>query len=605
VSTLARLYPFLKPAVPRLIAGMLCALAASLCALAIPQVLEWAVNEPLLGSVESGETSGMWLAVALVAGLGILEAGLIAARRHLILVPGTKVEARLRMSLFTHLQDLPVAFHDQWPGGQLLSRSMSDLSMLRRFLSFGVVMLVVNASTIMVGGVLMVQLGGPLGAVYLFGALPVIYLSYRFSRKFRHISRLSQDQAGDLATTVEESVHGIRVLKAFGRGREAYRSFSAQADELRGTEMRKARAMSAFSFAITSIPEVVIGGCVIGGLWLYSQDQITVGALVAFFATAAVINGPVEQLGELMAMSLTAKTAVDRYFEVKDAPNVVQDPQEAVEVIEPKGEITFDQARFHFADAPLVEPVPGRPGQPTEAARAEVLAGVNLQVRAGETMALVGLTGSGKTTMAALVPRLYDLTGGALRIDGVDVREMSRAHLRTMVSIAFEDATLFSASVRENVLLGAPEGQDTEADLDRAMMIAQADFARNLPHGVDTVIGEEGLSLSGGQRQRLALARAVAARPSVLVLDDPLSALDVTTEEIVTEHLRAELAETTVLIVAHRPSTVALADRVAVLRNGQIDAVGTHSDLLATEAHYRFVITTLEADEAYERERGQ
>ncbi|HLS12992.1 MAG TPA: ABC transporter ATP-binding protein, partial [Beutenbergiaceae bacterium] len=348
-----------------------------------------------------------------------------------------------------------------------------------------------------------------------------------------------------------------------------------------------------------------IGGCVIGGLWLYSQDQITVGALVAFFATAAVINGPVEQLGELMAMSLTAKTAVDRYFEVKDAPNVVQDPQEAVEVIEPKGEITFDQARFHFADAPLVEPVPGRPGQPTEAARAEVLAGVNLQVRAGETMALVGLTGSGKTTMAALVPRLYDLTGGALRIDGVDVREMSRAHLRTMVSIAFEDATLFSASVRENVLLGAPEGQDTEADLDRAMMIAQADFARNLPHGVDTVIGEEGLSLSGGQRQRLALARAVAARPSVLVLDDPLSALDVTTEEIVTEHLRAELAETTVLIVAHRPSTVALADRVAVLRNGQIDAVGTHSDLLATEAHYRFVITTLEADEAYERERGQ
>ncbi|HLS13596.1 MAG TPA: ABC transporter transmembrane domain-containing protein, partial [Beutenbergiaceae bacterium] len=226
MSTLARLYPFLKPAVPRLIAGMLCALAASLCALAIPQVLEWAVNEPLLGSVESGETSGMWLAVALVAGLGILEAGLIAARRHLILVPGTKVEARLRMSLFTHLQDLPVAFHDQWPGGQLLSRSMSDLSMLRRFLSFGVVMLVVNASTIMVGGVLMVQLGGPLGAVYLFGALPVIYLSYRFSRKFRHISRLSQDQAGDLATTVEESVHGIRVLKAFGRGREAYRSFS-------------------------------------------------------------------------------------------------------------------------------------------------------------------------------------------------------------------------------------------------------------------------------------------------------------------------------------------------------------------------------------------
>lgn len=602
MATLARLYPFLKPAVPRIVAGMVCALAASLCALAIPQVLEWAVNEPLLGSVASGETSGVWIAVALVGALGILEAGLIAARRHLILVPGTKVEASLRMSLFTHLQDLPVAFHDQWPGGQLLSRSMSDLSMLRRFLSFGVVMLVVNTSTILVGGVLMVQLGGPLGAAFLAGAVPVVYLSYRFSRQFRHISRLSQDQAGDLATTVEESVHGIRVLKAFGRGREAYHSFSAQADELRGTEMRKARAMSALSFAITAIPEVVLGGCIVGGIWLVSQEQMSVGALVAFFATAAVVNGPVEQLGELLAMSLTAKTAVDRYFEVKDTPNEVSDPEQEREVTDQRGAITFAGVRFHYADAPLVDPVPGRPGQPTEAARAEILTGIDLEVRAGETMALVGLTGSGKTTMSALVPRLYDVTGGALMIDGVDVRTMSREHLRTMISIAFEDATLFSASVRENVLLGAPPGQDREEDMDRALTVAQADFVRNLPHGVDTVIGEEGLSLSGGQRQRLALARAVAARPTVLVLDDPLSALDVTTEEAVTAQLRAELAETTVLIVAHRPSTVALADRVAVLRNGRIGAIGTHSDLLATDAHYRFVISTLEADEAYERE---
>ena len=606
LATLARLLPFLKPALPRLIAGMLCALGASLAALMVPQVLEWAVNEPLLGSVESGETSGVWIAVAMVAGLGVLEAVLIALRRWFILVPGTRVEADLRMSLFTHLQDLPVGFHDQWAGGQLLSRSMTDLGTLRRFLSFGVVMLVVNATTIAVGTYLMINLGGVLGVVFLLGALPVIYLSFRFSRQFRHIARLSQDQAGDLATTVEESVHGIRVLKAFGRAREAYHSFSAEADELRRTEIRKARAMSAFSFAITTIPEVVLGITVLIGIWLVTNGNVSVGALVAFFATAAIMAGPVEQVGELMAMSLTAKTAVDRYFEVLDTPNSVTDPAKPKKISNPRGQVRFDGVRFHFPDAPLVQPVPqGRPDQPVESAREEVLAGIDLQIRAGETMALVGLTGSGKTTMVSLVPRLYDVTGGAVRIDGVDVRDMTRHHLRTLVSIAFEDSTLFSASVRENVLMGAPQGQDTDADLDRALTVAQAQFAYHLPEGVDTVIGEEGLSLSGGQRQRLALARAVAARPTVLVLDDPLSALDVSTEEAVTSHLRVELQETTTLIVAHRPSTVALADRVAVLQEGRIVGVGTHSELLADNEHYRFVISSLVADEQYQREQEE
>jgi len=606
LATLARLFPFLKPALPRLIAGMLCALGASLAALMVPQVLEWAVNEPLLGSVESGETSGVWIAVAMVAGLGVLEAVLIALRRWFILVPGTRVEADLRMSLFTHLQDLPVGFHDQWAGGQLLSRSMTDLGTLRRFLSFGVVMLVVNATTIAVGTYLMINLGGVLGVVFLLGALPVIYLSFRFSRQFRHIARLSQDQAGDLATTVEESVHGIRVLKAFGRAREAYHSFSAEADELRRTEIRKARAMSAFSFAITTIPEVVLGITVLIGIWLVTNGNVSVGALVAFFATAAIMAGPVEQVGELMAMSLTAKTAVDRYFEVLDTPNSVTDPAKPKKISNPRGQVRFDGVRFHFPDAPLVQPVPqGRPDQPVESAREEVLAGIDLQIRAGETMALVGLTGSGKTTMVSLVPRLYDVTGGAVRIDGVDVRDMTRHHLRTLVSIAFEDSTLFSASVRENVLMGAPQGQDTDADLDRALTVAQAQFAYHLPEGVDTVIGEEGLSLSGGQRQRLALARAVAARPTVLVLDDPLSALDVSTEEAVTSHLRVELQETTTLIVAHRPSTVALADRVAVLQEGKIVGVGTHSELLADNEHYRFVISSLVADEQYQREQEE
>jgi len=604
IATLARLLPFVRPALPRMGAGMLAALGAGLCALAIPQVLESLVNGPLAGAAESGDARGLWTAVGAVLGLGLLEALFVFARRRFILTPTTHVEAQMRTSLFRHLQDLPLAFHDQWPGGQLLSRSMSDLSMLRRWMAFGIVMLVVNLVTVSVGVGLMVATAGPLGWVYLAGAIPMSFLSFRFSRRFRRISRQSQDQAGDLATTVEESVHGIRVLKAYGRGPEAYRSFSAQADQLRRTEMNKARQMSAFTFSIITIPELVLGACVLWGIWLVTQGDLTVGAIVAFFATAAVINGPVEQLGHLLSMSLNAKTAVDRYFEVLDSPNLVADPEEPVEIAEPRGEVRFEGVRFHYPDAPPADLVRAHSQVPHEAPRAEVLCGVDLTVRPGETLALVGLTGSGKTTMAALVPRLFDVTAGAVLLDGVDVRRMTRHHLRTHVAIAFEDATLFSASVRENVLLGAPPDASGDDDLERALEIAQAGFVHNLPDGVETTIGEEGLSLSGGQRQRLALARAIAARPRVLVLDDPLSALDVETEEAVTARLREELADTTVIVVAHRPSTVALADRVAVLQDGKVTGVGTHSELLADHLHYRFVISSLIEDEEFDRARG-
>lgn len=604
IATFLRLLPFVRPALPRIGIGMLCALGAGLCALAIPQVLESLVDGPLAGAATSGDTRGLWFAIGAVLGLGLLEVFFVFMRRRLILTPTTYVEWGMRTTLFKHLQDLPLAFHDQWPGGQLLSRAMTDLNMLRRWMAFGIVMLVVNLATVTVGIALMVNTAGPLGWVYLLGAIPMGILSFRFSRRFRRIARLSQDQAGDLATTVEESVHGIRVLKAFGRGPEAYRSFSSQAGELRNTEMNKARQMSVFTFSIISIPEAVLGACVVWGIWMVTQGDLTVGALGAFFATAAVINGPVEQLGQLLSMSLTAKTSVDRYFEVLDSENTVADPAKPVVLDEVRGEIRFDAVRFHYPDAPPIDMVPAPTHVPHEAPREEVLCGVDLTIQAGETMALVGLTGSGKTTMAALVPRLFDVTSGAVLLDGVDIRAMTRDYLRTQVAIAFEDATLFSATVRENVLLGAPADARTDADLERALEIAQATFVHKLPHGIETTIGEEGLSLSGGQRQRLALARAVAARPRVLVLDDPLSALDVETEEAVTVRLRQELADTTVLVVAHRPSTVALADRVAVLQDGRVTGVGPHSELLVKHLHYRFVISSLIEDEEFDRARG-
>lgn len=584
VSALARLYPFARPALPRLVAGMVAALCASLAALAIPRVLERVVNGPLAAGAAEHDTGALAGAVALVAGLGLLEAMFIAVRRGFVMLPGTHVEARMRDALYRHLLELPVAFHDRWAGGQLLSRSMSDLGLLRRWLVFGLPTLVVSTTTILVGVSILIVTGGVLGLVYLAGAIPVTVIAFRFSRRFRAISRLSQDQSGDLATTVEESVHGIRVLKAFGRGRDALDAFTDQADRLRRTEMAKASTQSTVTSALTAIPELTLGVALVVGVVQAANGQISVGALVAFFATAAVVNTPVVDLGMTLSMTLNARTAVDRYFEVLDTPNTLTDPAAPTHLDSPRGDVELRDVTFRYDDAPDA-----------------VLDHVDLTLPAGTTTALVGLTGSGKSTLAMLVPRLYDVTDGSVLLDDVDVRDLARHELRTHVAVAFEDSTLFSASVRDNVLLGAPEGLDPparEALLAEALDVAQAAFVHDLPHGVDTTIGEEGLSLSGGQRQRLALARAIAARPRVLVLDDPLSALDVATEEAVEKRLRQVLAGTTSLVVAHRPSTVALADRVAVLQDGRITAVGTHHDLLTHDPHYRHVISNLEADAA-------
>ncbi|MCL1870677.1 MAG: ABC transporter ATP-binding protein/permease [Promicromonosporaceae bacterium] len=576
--------PFVRPALPRVIAGMVSALGASLAALGIPRVLQHLVDGPLAQGARTGDTAALWGAMGLVLLLGLAEAGLILVRRSLVMLPGTNIESSMRMVLFRHLQDLPVAFHDRWAGGQLLSRSMSDLGLLRRWIVFGLLQLVVSFATVIIGVGVLAATTGWLGFVYLVGAIPVTVLAFRFSRRYRTISRRSQDQAGDLATRVEESVHGIRVLKAFGRGRDALATFTGEAEKLRTTELAKARAQAQVNVALTLIPELTLAVCLAIGAWQASQGTITVGALTAFFATAAVINGPVVDLGMTLSMTLNARTAVDRFFDVITTANPLTDPEDPITPADPHGHVVLRDVTFRYDDA-----------------KDPVLEHVDLDLPVGTTTALVGLTGSGKSTLAMLIPRLYDVTGGTVEIDGVDVRRMTRADVRRNVAVAFEDPTLFSASVRENVLLGvddATPGALKEELLAEALDVAQAHFAANLPQGVETRIGEEGLSLSGGQRQRLALARAIAARPKVLVLDDPLSALDVTTEEAVTARLREVLHGTTTLVIAHRPSTVALADRVAVLQDGRITAVGTHSDLLATDPHYRYVISSLEGDAA-------
>lgn len=589
-ASIRRLFPYVRSAIPPLTGGLLSALGASLAALAIPHVLQYVVDGPLTRGVATHDRTGLVWSVVLVLAFGLAEVGLVALRRNLVMFPGTRVEHTMRMAMFRHLQDLPAAFHDTWPGGQLLSRVMGDLGLLRRWLVFGLLQLVLNVCTIAVGVGVLVATAGWLGLVYLAGALPVVVIVYRFSRRYRVISRRSQEQSGDLATTVEESVHGIRVLKAFGRGHDALHSFTGQADTLRRTELHKASVDARLMAALTLIPEVTLGVCLVLGVGLAGTGGMTVGDLVLFFATTAVINGPVVDLGMSLSMTINARSAVDRYFEVMETTPGLTDPEHPVAL--PAGR----RADVALRDVSFAYPGAGQGSRP-------VLERVDLDLPAGTTTALVGLTGSGKSTLAMLVPRIYDVTGGQVLLDGVDVRDVTRHDLRGHVAVAFEDPTLFSASVRDNVLLGVPEsgpGAVGEAErtrrLHEALEVAQAGFVHDLPDGTETRIGEEGLSLSGGQRQRLALARAIAARPRVLVLDDPLSALDVTTEEAVTQRLADVLRGTTTLVIAHRPSTVALADRVAVLENGRITAVGPHSELLATNAHYRHVISSLEED---------
>jgi ATP-binding cassette subfamily B protein len=589
--TLLRLYPYAKPALPRLGLGMLAALFASLMALAIPQVLQQLVD----GALSQGDTAPIWPAVLTVLGLGVLEAGMIALRRWFVLVPGTHIESRMRNALYARLQDLPVTFHDRWPSGQLLSRAISDLNMIRRWISFGLVLLVVNFLTILAGAVILISMNWILGLIFLVCSIPIWIYGYVFEEKYSVIARRSQDQSGDLATAVEESVHGIRVLKAFGRGSFALKSFASQAEELRGTEIEKARAIAGIWLWLLLVPDVAFALCLVSGVWLTSQGQLSVGELVAFFATATVLRFPVESIGFLLSMTFDTRTATDRFFDILDTPNTITDPPRPVTITTPRGRLAFENVHFRYADSPERFP--------------DLLDGVDLVLEPGETMALVGLTGSGKSTLTALTTRLYDVTDGSVTLDGVDVRALRREELRRHIAMAFEDATLFSASVRDNVLLGRPEfserSPEADAVLAEALEIAQAGFVHALPDGVDTLVGEEGMSLSGGQRQRVALARAVAAAPAVLVLDDPLSALDVNTESLVEAALRRVLVKTTALIVAHRPSTVMLADRVALLEDGRITAVGTHSELLATSPHYTFVISSLEDEERRESHRAE
>ncbi|MGW2769394.1 ABC transporter ATP-binding protein [Streptomyces sp. NPDC001275] len=599
VRSLLRLWPYVRPVRVRLFTAAFIAVVASCVGLVIPLVLKWMVDGP----IADRDPRGVWLGALYLLLLGVGEALLFGLRRWLVARPLSNVEAEMRADLFRHLQRLPVAFHDRWASGQLLSRGTTDLMLLRMFLAFPLTFLLVNGVTILVGVVIMLMQDWTLGLVMLAPAVPLIALSAVFEKRYAHVARLAQDQVGDLTTVVEESVLGIRVIKGFGRHRSQARAFRDLSRTLRGTELRKARLLAAIWAVIMTLPEVAIGATLVVGAVQVASGGLSAGTLVAFLSTALALRWPVESIGFLLAMSQEAATATERYFEVMDEEPESGEPSvRGARTPGPGGGsrgpaspdparegLRFDNVRFRYPDAP-----PGsRP----------LLDRIDLHIRPGESMALVGATGSGKTTLTALVPRLHEVTSGRITLDGEDITAMSREELRSLVAVAFEEPTLFSASVGDNVLMGA-DGSAGDAELDRALSVAQAGFAHTLPQGTATQVGEQGLSLSGGQRQRLALARAVVGRPRFLILDDPLSALDVHTEAAVEAALRQVLADTTALIVAHRPSTVLLADRVALLSGGRITAVGTHHELLRANAEYAHLMSGGRSPEEPEEQQG-
>src|SRR5580704_16930149 len=549
VGALWRLRGYLKPFRLQMVMMFAAALGAVTAEIIIPLLTKSVVD----GAIAHGARR-LLIPLALAAiGLGVAEALLNLIRRWIQAGAVAAMEKTIRDDLYAHLQRLPPSFHDQWQSGQLLSRATTDLSAIRRFAGFGLIFLVTNIMTFVAVVALLISLNWWLGLITGVVFAPVLPVCFRFEKRYRVLSRRVQDQQGDLATVIEEAATGIRVLKALGRGRQAAARHDAQAAEVCRTQVAKAGLLGSFWALLDLIPNAVIGLIIVLGAIAVSTHSLTLGGLVAFITLALQLVWPVEAMGYIIASGQEAATAAQRVLEIFDTkPEITgkdhsNDSERAVVLPvqrsgsrrgdrRPRGHLVFDHVAFSYPGA--AEPV---------------LRDIVLDLPPGQTVVLTGATGSGKSTLLQLVPRLADATSGSVRLDGTDIRDIPLARLRAAVGCAFEDATLFSASVRENVMFGAPDAD--EAAVEAALTAAQARFAYDLPWGLDTRIGEQGMALSGGQRQRIALARAI-------------------------------LAGATALVVAHRPSTVALADTVALLSDGVIAATGSHRHLLASNPEY-------------------
>ena len=624
--------------------GLLVAFGAGVLEISIPQVLQMIVDHLSHSATESA----IWAAGGLVLVLAIAHASFAYWRRWLLVDPTSTIEMSMRMNFFDRLLSAPIALLDRWPSGQLLTRSMSDLGTIRRWLSFGIVQLL-TVIVMFLGGAFYMLQSSPLLALVFVVTVPVLVLSLvNFTRKYYRVSHEIQQLTGDLSTRIEESVRGIRVIKALGRSPEQIRGYAQAVDVLQEREYGRSMLVARVALNQTLIVGISTAVALALGASQVANGALSLGAMTAYFAVQTTVLSHVIRSTSLMSAYLSYKVALERHNEVMDEPGfeVVRliDPAKADEYSPnpanvqdsvqrsslsshssdasgaarsgkesmqyPSGgavSVAFNQVSFSYEESapapnPVADPSPG-----AQLPRADVLHDVTFKAFPGEILALVGATGSGKSTVLSLVPRFYEPTSGSLRLGSHDMADLSVEQVRAQTAFVFEEAVLFSGSVRENVLMGVadqyeggtfdedyPGGDELEATLNTALKLAACEFAYELPQGLDTIIGEEGLSLSGGQRQRLSLARALAKRPSVLLLDDPFSALDVDTEEHIINGLREGLeglGGATTLLTAHRPSTVALADRVLLMVDGTIAAEGTHAELMESSEQYRRLMT--------------
>ena len=562
MRTFWRLLGFLRPYRAGVIWSFALAAAAMAMGVLVPYLTGRTVDE--IG----GDGADLWPLALAVAAAGLLRLVFSVVRRLVAGRVSLGVEYDLRNRMYSHLQSLELAFFDSQQTGQLMSRSTVDLQSVRFFLGYGLIFMLQAALTILIAAGVMVAVNAELAAVSLAPVPFVIYVAYRYGLRNRPASQEVQQRIAELTAEAEENVSGVRVVKAFAQEQRQLRRFNGAVRRVFDQSMVSTRLRAFYSPFIGFLPQLGLAALLLMGGRQAINGQITVGEFVAFYGYVLLLTGPMRMLGIALGMAQRAVASGARVFEVLDREPELVAPPGALPLAAGGGRVELRGVTVAYDG-----------GEP-------VLRDVHLSVEAGRTVALVGATGSGKTTLVALIPRLYDVTAGAVLVDGADVRTVDLPSLRREVAMVSDDAFLFSATLGENIAYARPDASEDEI-VQAARRAGLSELLAELPEGLDTLVGERGLTLSGGQRQRVAIARALLAAPRILILDDATSSVDATTESEIKEALREVMEGRTTFVIAHRLSTIALADEIVVLEDGGVAARGTHSELLETSDLYR------------------
>jgi ABC-type multidrug transport system fused ATPase/permease subunit len=566
-DTFARLLGFLRPYKVSLIISIVLAVGSQVAAIA----LVWITKDVIDAAIRPHDQNLLWAYVGAIVGLGVVRAVLMAGRRLISGRQALAVEMDMRQSLYAHLVRLSFGFYDRHQTGQLMSRATVDLQGVRFFLGYGLIFFFQNVLTVASVTVVLFWFQWKLALIVLAVVPILVALAYRYSHVAHPTLRDVQQKLADVATVAEENIVGVHVVKSFAQEQQEAAKFHARSEEVFQQTLRANRQRALYVPLISFVPMLAQAGVLLAGARMVSTGQhaeLTVGGFVAFNLYLAMLTMPLRSLGMWIGQAQRATASGERIFQIMDEPEEIAERPGAVPLPAGEGELRFERVGFEYLE--------GRP----------VLDGIDLDIAPGKTIALIGQTGSGKTTLTSLVPRFYDVSEGRVTIDGADVRDLELTSLRDAIGIISQDPFLFSATVRENITFGAPDLP--QAEVERIARLAQAhEFVEQLPDGYETVIGERGITLSGGQRQRLAIARALAVNPRILILDDATASVDASTEARIRLGLREAMKDRTTLIIAHRLSTIALADEIVVLDRGRIAARGEHDELLETSPVYR------------------